>query len=195
MGKNDKPIEPPATEPISVPDAAPRAEAPPSWLTEDSAKVEESPLTTEQDAIDTGDVIVDLIKDLHHKAAEATFYDGFEISEGMVNNWRKLLKVLLRRLPSKDWPLAICAVSLLIGYALMVTGYMRYRKESAGERQVPTRVPKGILARGGAPTPDAADALPKLTGTDREHIGFVGPTSGGRGPPQFLPDAMGGAQS
>jgi hypothetical protein len=192
-----------AEEPISVPDATKREDAPPAWLTETEEKPPESSVITEDDSAETGDVIVELARDLHHQAAVATGYGiiynpqgeiqtyGFEMSPTLAKNLHKLLKIGLKKLPSKDWPLWICAISVLISYAMMFMGYIRFNRESAPERPIPTKAPKQV---GNIILPADREPSP-----DPKHMPLVVPGGAGRGPPMFLPntdvESLGGAQS
>jgi hypothetical protein len=125
-------------EPVVVPDEKEHPEAPPSWLKETS---EAPPEDTSSDNADLSDGISEIIKDIHHRVAVATSYDGFEITDGMLNSWRKILRVLLRKLPGKDWPLLISVFTLALGYVVMGMGYVKFRKQNAPTQ--PVKAPTG----------------------------------------------------
>ena len=170
----------PVDEPISVPDDAKRVDAPPAWLTADESKPAPPPETEESNA--TGDILVDLVSGIHDKIAEVTFYDGWKLTENDVKLWRKVLRFLLRSLPSKDWPLAIAVVSLMISEAMKFVGYMRFKRENAPAAQMtPTKVVPltRVPTSHGEPTPDS-------TAIDPKHMPLVVPKRV-QGPPQFLP--------
>ena len=128
MSKKDSPESLATEEPIVVPDDAARADAPPAWMLEQTS--EPKPEAQDNDASDMADAILEIVKDAHHSAAEATHYDKFELPEGMAKNWLRLLRIALKKLPGKDWPILIAAFALVMGYVMMFSGYMKYRKET-----------------------------------------------------------------
>ncbi len=118
-----------AEEPVVVPDEEEREEAPPSWLKE-GTEAAAPPEPENKGNDESADILVELVSSVHSKLAEATRYDGWLLSENDIRLWTKVLRFLLRKLPSKDWPLAIAVVSLAISESMKFVGYMRFRREN-----------------------------------------------------------------
>ena len=135
-------------EEITIPDEE-REDAPPEWLVE-GPKIGVLPGATpsaspeESGAAETGELVTDLVASIHDKLAESTGYGGWRLTESDVRLWQKVLKFLLRRLPGKDWPIAIAVVSLMISESMKFVGYMKFRRENAVS--APTRAPAGAEA-------------------------------------------------
>ena len=134
-------------EEISIPDEE-REDAPPDWL-EGGPKIGVLPgaaptASEEAGATETGELVTDLVASIHDKLAESTGYGGWRLTENDVRLWQKVLKFLLRRLPGKDWPIAIAVVSLMISESMKFVGYMKFRRENA--ISTPTRAPTGAEA-------------------------------------------------
>ena len=135
------------TEEIIVPEEEAREEAPPDWLT-DSSKIgvipgeaTKSSAEVESGAgAETGEILTELVGSIHDKLADATGYAGWRLTEGDIRLWSKVLKFLLRKMPSKDWPIAIAVVSLAISESLKFVGFIRFKRTNA--IQTPTRAPE-----------------------------------------------------
>jgi hypothetical protein len=143
-------------EPVAVPDETPREPAPPAWLKESEEVA--PPVESGGGNDESADILVSLVANIHDKAAEATRYDGWRLSDNDIKLWTKVLRFLLKKLPSKDWPLAIAVVSLAISESMKFVGYMKFRRET-----MPAHVP----IRGPPPAPAEEPE-------EREHHAFVG---------------------
>jgi hypothetical protein len=123
----------------------------PDFLLDEKPKAKSPPTpVSETDLLDGNDLIVDSIGAVHDFAAEQTGYQGFQWTERLATLWRKVLKVILRKMPVKDWPVIAAAAALAIAYLTMGFGFMRWKKAGGNAPDSgPVRVispPEGALA-------------------------------------------------
>ncbi len=79
---------------------------------------------------------------LHHKIAQLTAWDGWEIAAQERAVWMSVLNPLLKSLDPKKWGLAFALIPLLLLEAGKVMRYLRFRGAFAGKtppaRETPT---------------------------------------------------------
>lgn len=162
MAKTKDSEIPPETETIEGPAAPVR----PPWLEDEeiipSKAPKKKPPVNEaeykQDVDEAKDAGVEIIKDLHHLAAERSGYAGFELTDRMGKNWRTIMRYLFRTLPVGDWPILIAALSLVVGYVMMGWNFFEWRqarKETgmAGPKRVPAGAREKTMPEPPTPNP------------------------------------------
>lgn len=115
-------IEPPENatdgqEEITSPEVATAGDAPPEWLTEARAEQSEPTFAERANSLSEGldNICVKTVKLVHHRAAQATGFNGWELEEDEMDLWRQIFVWLFKNLPRKEWPVVVVfgAVALL----------------------------------------------------------------------------------
>jgi len=129
----------PITNEVAAPKGGP---APASWYSE-SAVVEPTvptgKVTSEDMDLGTG-LLLDTVKMIHGWAADESGYEGWRLSGEEVELWRKVLKLILKFLPMKDWPAIAAIVALIVCEGKKFVGWTRYKKAKRGPTR-PTKAP------------------------------------------------------